>query len=348
MLVGKNSEAIISSFRLVFQTLMENLDLVEERDYYRAKCATGITQLALLENEVEGLKTELKDSKRRVVQLQNDNEQQLQTRTTATTALEYEVTELKKTLDDAKRHAAQLQKVNEQLHEQVSDCERQLHDRRLQESMATGVASVPSKTSALPNTSASSRSNNLTPSRKTSVPSSASAALRSNVLSPSSAPSNVSASIGASVTSKPRLEKRKRLVSEQLPAALPAILHNMWRLEGGLELPSDTISQDVKNCSLLVSSAKSTPVSIDLLQRLHMRILDFSLGGYIPAAPGQPGLILVWSMDENIEHFEAFMPVRGHPHRRFYCGTYRCTVIRELSVKEFNDHKFGVRLSLFM
>ncbi|KIK44275.1 hypothetical protein CY34DRAFT_11207 [Suillus luteus UH-Slu-Lm8-n1] len=97
----------------------ENLDLVKERDHYRAKCATANTQLASMENTIEDLKTQLNDSKRYVLQLQNGNERQHETRATTTNfsaaTLGRDIEVLITNLNDSKRHVTQLQDENERL-----------------------------------------------------------------------------------------------------------------------------------------------------------------------------------------------------------------------------------------
>ncbi|KAG1771427.1 hypothetical protein EDD22DRAFT_1027062 [Suillus occidentalis] len=97
----------------------ENLDLVKERDHYRAKCATANTQLASMENTIEDLKTQLNDSKRYVLQLQNGNERQHETRATTTNisaaTLARDIEVLTTNLNDSKRHVTQLQDGNERL-----------------------------------------------------------------------------------------------------------------------------------------------------------------------------------------------------------------------------------------
>lgn len=97
----------------------ENLDLVKERDHYRAKCATANTQLASMENTIEDLKTQLNDSKRYVLQLQNGNERQHETQATTTNfsaaTLGRDIEVLTTNLNDSKRQVTQLQDDNERL-----------------------------------------------------------------------------------------------------------------------------------------------------------------------------------------------------------------------------------------
>lgn len=126
----------------------------------------------------------------------------------------------------------------------------------------------------------------------------------------------------------------------------------MWRFkQEGLELSPDTILKNVRDCSRVISSPLSIPVSFDFISRLDipfLAFLDLRLGGYVPAGPGQPGLVLVFGEKANTEACQAFVPVRDQPDKLFYCGIYNCKVIRKLSVKEFNDQGLLVRLSTSM
>ncbi|KAG1874392.1 hypothetical protein F4604DRAFT_742160 [Suillus subluteus] len=399
----------------------ENLDLVKERDYYRAKCATANTQLASMGNTVEGLKTQLNDSKRHALQLQSGNERQIETQATTTSlndskrhvvqlqhdnermasviatterdteglrtqlkeskqdvaqlqndneqlrkqasaivALEHETDKLKTQLNESKRRAAhdnkQLQKRASEataLGIEVERLKRQLNDTKGQwenesETRATATAVLEyevKKLKAQLNDRQLQRESRTVATPVTPAP--------SKVLAPCPIGSR-SASNGASVSKR----KRKRLVSEedddsddssrrpvesdghQLAPALPTT-PLMWKFHSeGLELSLDGVLKDVRDCSRTIASPISTPVSFDLISRLHtpkLRLLDLRLGGYVPAAPGQPGLVLVSKMNANTEACQAFVPVQDQPDKFFYCGIYNCKVVRPLSVKEFNN-----------
>lgn len=125
------------------------------------------------------------------------------------------------------------------------------------------------------------------------------------------------------------------MIAPELPATL------MWRFhQEGLELSPDTILKNVRDCSRVISSPLSIPVPFDFISCLNvpfLALLDLRLGGYVPAEPGQPGLVLVFSEKANTEACQIFVPVRDQPEKLFYCGIYNCKVIRKLSVKEFND-----------
>ncbi|KAG1863556.1 hypothetical protein DFJ58DRAFT_773713 [Suillus subalutaceus] len=122
----------------------------------------------------------------------------------------------------------------------------------------------------------------------------------------------------------------------------------MWRFHPqGLELSSDRVLKDVRDCSRTILNPISIPVSFNLVSRLDipkLGLLDLRLGGYVPAAPGQPGLVLVRGTDTNKEVFQSFVPVQDRPDQLFYCGIYNFKVIRELSIEEFSNQGFWFQI----